>query len=214
MPDAFTPSPFVSSALMPSVFLETIIAFLMPYFSDSALHTGDARSEIIDTLASYATRTRTEMLRAAHIIAFGMTTLEILGEAKTVEMSVSMRLRYRTCANGLNRAMLHSEKSLDRSLACEGPAPTPQPMHEPINDLHETVVHGAIEAANATIATYRNRLAGPPAAVLGARLTTTAKERDERIWAGAMMETLLQMGIPVRTGQTRKAIPALSDQAT
>ena len=44
---------------------------------------------------AYETRTRAEMLQAAHIIAFGMTTLDVLAEAKTAEMSQSMRLRYR-----------------------------------------------------------------------------------------------------------------------
>jgi hypothetical protein len=50
-----------------SAYLETIIAFLLPYFSAAAADLKDARSEIIDTLASYATRTRAEMLQAAHI---------------------------------------------------------------------------------------------------------------------------------------------------
>jgi hypothetical protein len=50
-----------------SAYLETIIAFLLPYFSAAAADIKDARSEIIDTLASYATRTRAEMLQAAHI---------------------------------------------------------------------------------------------------------------------------------------------------
>jgi hypothetical protein len=49
--------------------VESIITFLMPYFSIHASDVRGARSEIIDTLASYATRTRAEMLQAAQIIA-------------------------------------------------------------------------------------------------------------------------------------------------
>ena len=97
----------------PNSFLETIIAFLLPYFSAASKDKHEARSEIIDTLASYETRTRAEMLQAAHIIAFGMTTLDVLAEAKTAEMSQSMRLRYRGCANNLNRSTLQTEKALD-----------------------------------------------------------------------------------------------------
>ena len=82
-------------ALPPNSFLETIIAFLLPYFSAASRDKHEARSEILDTLACYETRTRAEMLQAAHIIAFGMTTLDVLAEAKTAEMSQSMRLRYR-----------------------------------------------------------------------------------------------------------------------
>ncbi len=109
-------------ALGPGSFLETIIAFLLPYFIGAAKDKREARSEIVDTLASYDTRTRAEMLQAAHIIAFGMTTLDTLAEARTTEMSPSMRLRYRGCANNLNRSALQTEKALDKRLARELPA--------------------------------------------------------------------------------------------
>ena len=39
-------------ALRPNSFLETIIAFLLPYFSAASMDKHEARSEIIDTLAS------------------------------------------------------------------------------------------------------------------------------------------------------------------
>ena len=105
----------------PNSFLETIIAFLMPYFIAASRDKHEARSEILDTLAAYETRTRAEMLQAAHIIAFGMTTLDVLAEAKTAEMSQSMRLRYRSCANSLNRSTLQTEKALDQRLGDETP---------------------------------------------------------------------------------------------
>jgi hypothetical protein len=110
----------------PNSFLETIIAFLMPYFLPASRDKNEARSEIIDTLAAYETRTRAEMLQAAHIIAFGMTTLDVLAEAKTAEMSQSMRLRYRSCANSLNRSTLQTEKALDQRLGDQIPAAPPK----------------------------------------------------------------------------------------
>ena len=130
-------------SLPPNHFLESIIAFLMPYFS---IHTQDirgARSEIIDTIASYATRTRAEMLQAAQIIALGMTTLDVLAEAKTAEMSQSMRIRYRGCANGLNRSTLNTEKALDRRLDCD--LPPPEPVPEPVNDVPDADMQIAME---------------------------------------------------------------------
>ena len=51
-------------ALPPNSFLETIIAFLLPYFSAASMDKNEARSEILDTLACYETRTRAEMLQA------------------------------------------------------------------------------------------------------------------------------------------------------
>ncbi len=127
-------------------FLETIIAFLMPYFIAASRDKQEARSEIMDTLAAYETRTRAEMLQAAHIIAFGMTTLDVLAEAKTAEMSQSMRLRYRSCANSLNRSTLQTEKALDQRLGDEIPA-APAEMAEPIDDMREAEIMAAIQQA-------------------------------------------------------------------
>ncbi len=169
-----------------SAYLETIIAFLLPYFSAAAADINDARSEIIDTLASYATRTRAEMLLAAHIIALGMTTLDVLADAKTVEMSPSMRLRHRSCANSLNRSTLQTEKALDLRL-CDEVLPAPNPTPEPINDMPEAELKAAIEQAQAEIDTHRNR-ARPE----------THEERNKQLWASAMIDTLKELGVAVQ----------------
>jgi hypothetical protein len=173
-------------AQRPNAYLETIIAFLLPYFSAAAADIHEARSEIIDTLASYATRTRAEMLQAAHIVALGMTTLDVLAEAKTAEMSVSMRLRHRSCANSLNRSTLQTEKALDLRLADEV-LPASNPTPEPINDLPEAELKTAIEQAQAKIDTHRNR-AHPE----------THEERNKQLWAGAMIDALNQLGVAVQ----------------
>jgi hypothetical protein len=184
-------------ALKSSAFLETIIAFLLPYFTNAARDIHDARSEIIDTLESYATRTRAELLQVAQIIAFGMTTLDILSEAKTTEMSMSMRIRFRGCANGLNRSTIQLEKALDRRLACDVPT-APELMREPINDVPDAQVQATIEQAQAKIDTTRNHLSSARPA--------SQEERNKQLWAGAMVDTLKQMGITVQTvpdgGQT------------
>ncbi len=143
-------------ALPPNSFLETIIAFLLPYFSAASRDKHEARSEIIDTLACYETRTRAEMLQAAHIIAFGMTTLDVLAEAKTAEMSQSMRLRYRSCANSLNRSTLQTEKALDQRLGDQLPA-APAEMPEPIDDMRQAEIMAAIQEYTAKIDSQRPR---------------------------------------------------------
>ena len=143
-------------ALRSSSFLETIIAFLLPYFIGASRDKHEARSEILDTLTSYETRTRAEMLQAAHIIAFGMTTLDVLAEAKTADMSQSMRLRYRGCANSLNRSTLQTEKALDQRLARELP-PVPAEMPEPVDDMREAEIMAAIQQFKAKIDSQRPR---------------------------------------------------------
>jgi hypothetical protein len=193
-------------SLQPNFFVESIITFLMPYFSIHASDVGGARSEIIDTLASYATRTRAEMLQAAQIIALGMTTLDVLAEAKTAEMSQSMRIRYRGCANGLNRSTLNTEKALDKRLAYDLPAATPEPLPEPVNDVPDADMQVAMEQARAAIEAHRNSLSGPRPASVAPKtpVNTSVKtphpmprdEQNKQLWASAMVDTLKQMGRP------------------
>lgn len=173
-------------ASRPGAFLETIIDFLQPYFASAAANNHDARFEILDTLASYATRTRAEMLQAAQIIAFSMTTLDVLAEARTAEMSVSMRIRYRGCANGLNRSTLQTEKALGLRLAGDVPP-------EPVHDVQEAEVKAAIEQAQVRIETYRD----PAHLSLTGADPASHEERNKQRWAGVIMDTLKQMGVPV-----------------
>jgi hypothetical protein len=109
--------------LKSSALMEAVIDFLLPYFMPSALDIHDARIEIVDTLTAYAARTRSEYLQVARIIAFSMTALDVLAEAKTTDMSLSMRVRYRGCANNLNRTTMQLEKALDQRLALDAAQP-------------------------------------------------------------------------------------------
>jgi hypothetical protein len=180
----------------PNSFLETIIAFLMPYFIDASMNKHEARSEILDTLASYETRTRAETLQAAHIIALGMTTLDVLAEAKTAEMSQSMRLRYRSCANSLNRSTLRTEKAPDQRLGDEIPA-APAKMPDPVDDMREAEIMAATQQYKAKIDAQRPRAhpaTGPHLATNEPRGQTW----DPELWASAMLDSLQHPGAPVQ----------------
>jgi hypothetical protein len=131
--------------LQPGAFLETIIAYLLPYFLEAAKNPQEARQEILATLAAYETNNRAELLLAAQIIALGLSTLDALADAKSPDTPPAMRIRHRGNANSLNRSAIQTEKTLDRRQAI-APAPT----------------------------------------------------HDNHLWAGAMIDTLKQMGIPVR----------------
>jgi hypothetical protein len=178
--------------------LESIIAFLLPYFGILGLDDAEARIEIIETLASYATRTRAEMLQAAQIIALGMTTLDVLSEAKSTEMSQAMRIRYRGCANGLSRTVLNTEKALDQRLANDLPA-APEPMPELANDLQDAAF--PVAHAGAAIDTHRNHIPAHRGPVVNtpsslASRSMTVQERNKRLWAGAMVDALKRIGLP------------------
>lgn len=177
--------------LISSAFLEAITASLLPYFASAAADIQEARTEIMETLAAYGPRTRTEFLQSARIIALSMTTLDVLAEAKTVEMSQSMRIRFHGCANGLNRSTMQVEKSLDTNQAREAPQPS-QPVSETVDDLPDTDPQGATEPARVAIDAHR---AAPPATN---PRPVTLEARNKQLWAGAMMDTLRQMGHPVQ----------------
>jgi hypothetical protein len=136
-------------------FVEHLIRFLMPYFLDAAPSIEEARAEILETLASYGARTRQEFLLAAQIIAFGLSTLDILADAKSAEMSPSMRLRYRGCANSLNGASQQTEKALAKLLSSDLLGST-EPA--PLNDISEQDLREALRQAKATLDSTRNRL--------------------------------------------------------
>jgi hypothetical protein len=175
--------------LRPGAFLETIIAFLLPHFAGAATDLQEARAEIIHTLTAYATRTRGELLLAAQIIALGMTTLGVLAEARTTEMSASMRLRFRGCANGLNRATIQTEKALRQRLTCE---PLATPEADNVNNSPGAEVVAAIEHLQTRIDLHRNRLSG------ARQDAGSQRDRNKQLWGGAMMDTLKELGIPLQ----------------
>jgi hypothetical protein len=149
----------------PSAFLETIIASLLPYFAPAAANLDEARIEIIETLAEYGTRTRGEMLLAAQVIALGMTTIDVLANARAAELSLSQRTRCAGCGNALNRSGLRTQAYLDQRLAAKVPPAEGEDLQR----------------------------AGPP----HARANTGTN--NGHLWAGAMIDTLREMGIPLDT---------------
>ena len=181
-----------------SAFLETIVTFLLPYFTIATADSDHARIEIVETLASYAARTRAEMLQAAQIIALGMTTLDVLAEVKTTEMSASMRIRFRGCANGLNRSTIQMEKALDRRLACDLQT-APEPRPGPVNDIPDAEWQAEIEQTQAMIERIHAEIGLHRAPASEA--TGKMREGPNQIsWAGAMRDTMRQPVQPIPGG--------------
>jgi hypothetical protein len=174
----------------PNAFLDTIVAFLLPYFSDAAANSADVRAEIIETLAAYATRTGAEALKAAQIIAFSMSTLDTLAEAKSTALTPSQRIRFRGCANSLNRSALRHQDALDRRQNDNAPHARPPTL----DNRSDTNAQHAIGQTQAAIETARNRVSGARPATAAPAVPRT--QQDKRIWASAMTETMAQMGFP------------------
>ena len=188
-----------------SRFLETIVRFLMPFFLGTTVDIDAARAEILETLESYGTRTRSEMLNAAQIIAFGMSALATLAEAQAPDLSPSLRLRFRGCANGLNRSGQQNERTLDRRLACDVPEMIAL-MAEPIDDISDEDSRDILIQVRAQIDSYRNRLSGARPATHSAAdvhtMPASKDQRNNRLSDEATMKAMGQMGMPVEPGAT------------
>jgi hypothetical protein len=144
----------------PSPFRERMLIFLLPYFLPVTKQFEVARDTVLDTLASYGPRNRPETIHAARIIAFSFTALDVLAIVQGAEtMPPQQKLRYRSCANALNRSCQQDEKAFAKRLACDIPGAT-KPAAEPTTDMPEAEFEAAIQQAEAHIATYRNRLSG------------------------------------------------------
>ena len=252
------PAPSQPAPFQPSVFLEQIIRFLLPCFLATAVDLDAARQDILETLRSYGARTRAELLNAAQIIAFSLSALDTLSEARAGAMSPSMRLRYRGCANGLNRSSQQNEQSLQQRLCADPVGPDPaEPAHtplliEPTFAQHATVQHTPSHAAPSQAADpataqpqigqpgidpldtlppghaqqilmqaaghrpdARSAAAAPlippaaaPATPLPLAAPAAQPDRNARLWAGAMIETLRQMGMPVAPISSTENAPA------
>lgn len=200
-----SPSAPTPTALLSSPFLERLLRFLIPYFTGVTADLRAARAEALETLASYGARTRAEMLSAVQIIVFSLAALETLDEAQTAEMSPALRLRFRGCANNLNRSSQKTEQTLAKRLACDVPDSLGQ---EPVDDLPDHQAQELLQQTQAAIEAHRSRLPGDR--VSGDRPAHSPQpkpqfqpaqsqaDHNKRLWASAMMQTLAGMGMPVQ----------------
>ena len=263
--------PTTPASLFPaSLFLDRLIAFLLPYFTAMTADTAAARAEALETLVSYGARTRAELLCSVQIIVFSFAALETLAEAAKPDLSASMRIRFRGCANNLSRSSQKTEQTLARRLACDAPEAT-DTQAEPIIDISEADAEQIMRDTQAAVQAYRDRASGtqaaaadrstsnpealtpaaptpaaptpaaanapaqtPPSTSRPADAVThpatgkqpavslqmqqpgpvllkppglrpqdscillTDKEKNQRLWGAAMMDTLAQMGMPVK----------------
>jgi hypothetical protein len=183
------------------LFVEHLIRFLMPYFTVLTSDFEAAREEILETLVSYGARTRAEMLNVVQILAFGLSALDVLAEAKAPDLSATLRLRFRGCANGLNRSCQQNEKSLAKRLACdpaEASEPAGEPPAEPVNDVPQAQVQQTLQQTRTKIDTTRNRLSGARPATAPHSAPESRTEQNKRAWGGAMMDALAELGMPVQ----------------
>jgi hypothetical protein len=145
-------------------FVERLLRVLIPLFTGVSQDLVAARAEVLETLAAYGARTRAELLFAARIIAFSFAALDTLAEAAAPDLSPSMRLRFRGCANNLNRSGQKIEQALAKHLA-NAPPDAVDPQADIINDCPGPEADAILEQTLAEIDAHRSRAAaGRPTA--------------------------------------------------
>jgi hypothetical protein len=139
-----------------SIFLRRLICYLMPYFAPVTNNMDRAEADILETLASYGARTRSELLNVVKIIAYSMSGLELLTLAKVdTSLSASQQIRLRGCANNLNRSANQAEKTLTARLKCDLPT-QPDAQAEPVNDTTQAQTEEILHRIDAQIAAAQN----------------------------------------------------------
>jgi hypothetical protein len=181
--------------LQSGAFQRRLVLFLLPYFAAVTNDFDVAREEVLETLATYGARTRSELINAARIIAFSFSALSMLAEAKETEMPPGLKLRFGGCANGLNRSCRQDEQMLARRLACDLPD-TANAAAEPVNDVGDVDFEAALRQAEDRIATYRNRLSGVRPATSPQPPPASGQPRLSR--GAAMMDALAGTTIPLQ----------------
>jgi hypothetical protein len=187
-----------ATPLAASAFLERLLRVLIPYFADVTADLDAARAEALETLVSYGARTRAELLCAVQIIVFGFTALDTLVESSAPDLSPSMRLRLRGCANNLSRSGQKTEQTLAKRLACDAPSPT-DPQADPINDLSEPQIEEILQYTQAEIEKCRNhRPANSPTQGPQPRPTNQAAQAKPS-WGAVMMDSLAaELRMPIK----------------
>jgi hypothetical protein len=199
-----------------SVFLERLLRFLIPYFADVTQDLSIARAEVLETLAAYGARTRAELLCAAQVIAFSFASLDTLAESNASDLSSAKRIRFRGCANSLNRSSQKTEQILSRRLAHDIPSATIE--QEPINDIPDPEADAILEQTLAEIDAHRSRAAASHPATnrpsaqasnLNQR-PLSQQEQNKRLWGAAMINVLAEMGMPVQLTPPKETRPTNS----
>ncbi len=98
-----------------TVFLDTIIARLVPWFLTAAGGNLDlARQTAKALLASFDAETEEEVRLAAEIASYGFGALEALGKSVDPDLPLNMVLRLRGSANAMQRSKNQCQRSLDK----------------------------------------------------------------------------------------------------
>jgi regulator of extracellular matrix RemA (YlzA/DUF370 family) len=136
-----------------SIFMEHVIGVLLPYFCHTTRDLDAAAAEVVATLHAYGVRTRAEFIKATQIIALSMVTLETLAESTSQELSPSLRLRYRGCANSLTRSTISAKRCWSAA------SPTTVPASRRMNRQSSRAIRPPLSRRHR--ATCRNRPTTP-----------------------------------------------------
>jgi hypothetical protein len=174
--------------LRPSdILLEAIVCFLAPLLLAGCSGDPDsARLAAIDTVAAYRARNRSELVKIAQIVAFGLMALDNLRLSSALGLPLSMVLRLRGGANALNRSAQQNARALEKERRDDFTAtahitdmatsaqPAQFPTFDDDDEITEADVQASIERARGLIADARLRIRNEEAAEAAASVAQQA----------------------------------------
>jgi hypothetical protein len=155
------------------VLMHLVVTVLMPMFIGAT--GGDmylARLAAFDTVNAYRFNNHVDLLSVAHIVAFGLVALGSLSLSMADDLTLSMTLRLRGCANALHRSGEQSRRALKDDLAQPATPHRPEPTvptgppPDPVADAgYEAAVIAGVAETQKRVAEANARLRNPaPAA--------------------------------------------------
>ena len=207
-----------ASALMMFI-LAALSSMMVPTLSDLTL----ARLAAQEAIEAYRTRGQHELITIGQIVAFAITALDTLRLSMSDDLSLSMKLRLRGNANGLNRSSRDCTQLLEKSRSSAAdhrnpatPAPVPMKKTEREPAPEEDATVPAVENQGLTGTDWANAMQSA-AATLQADATTAspAQRETDALWIEALNgvggELRQANRQPVRPGAMRSKLMATLD---
>jgi hypothetical protein len=199
--------------------LAALASMMAPTLSDLTL----ARLAAQEAIEAYRTRGQHELITIGQIVGFAITALDTLRLSMPEDISLSMKLRLRGSANGLNRSSRDCTRLLEKARPSENdhrkpatPAPVQKEKTERKPAMEEAATEPAVENQVLTGTDWADAMQSVAVALQADATTVSSEQREtDALWIEALNgvggELRQANHQPVRPGAMRSKLMATLD---
>ena len=177
--------------------LAALSSMMAPTLSDLAL----ARLAAQEAIDAYQARARHDLMTIAQIVGFAITALDTLRLSMPDDLSLSMKLRLRGNANGLNRSSRDCTKLLEKARLSAG-VPAESPSSAPVSA--EKASQAPKPEATLTGTDWADAMQSMAATLQADATTASPAQRDaDALW----IEALKNVGCELRQAKRESVRP-------